>query len=98
VYCINYGSFDYGQSLWAALSETPSKYAKEQPGTHTTSFVPCGTLTDVRCDGFLVRLLRNDESMLVPHRFTPTMLFYAAACGESRSWATDSNKSIGVEA
>jgi hypothetical protein len=35
-------------SLWAALSETPSKYAKEQPGTHTTSVVPRGTLTDVR--------------------------------------------------
>jgi hypothetical protein len=35
-------------SLWAALSETPSKYAKEQPGTHTISFVPRGILTDVR--------------------------------------------------
>jgi hypothetical protein len=32
----------------AALSETPATYAKEQPGTHTISFVPCGILTDVR--------------------------------------------------
>jgi hypothetical protein len=34
-------------SLWAALSETPSKYAREQPGAHTISFVPHGILTDV---------------------------------------------------
>jgi hypothetical protein len=34
-------------SLWAALSETPSKYAKEQPGTLVNSFVPRGILTDV---------------------------------------------------
>jgi hypothetical protein len=34
-------------SLWAALSETPSKYAKEQPGTHTISYVPHKILTDV---------------------------------------------------
>ena len=34
--------------LWAALSETPSEYAKERPGTHTFTFVPHGILTDVR--------------------------------------------------
>jgi len=42
-------------SLWAALSETPSKYAKEQPGTHTISFVPRGILTDVRTPSPLKR-------------------------------------------
>jgi hypothetical protein len=31
-------------SLWAALSENPATYAKEQPGTHTISFVPRGIL------------------------------------------------------
>jgi hypothetical protein len=32
MYCINYGSFDYGQGRSGRLShsETPSKYAKEQ--------------------------------------------------------------------
>jgi hypothetical protein len=48
MYCINYGSFDYGQGRSGRLSKTLSKYAKEQPGTHTISFVPCGILTDVR--------------------------------------------------
>ena len=31
-----------------ALSEAPSKYTKEQPGTHTILFVPHGILIDVR--------------------------------------------------
>jgi hypothetical protein len=33
--------------LWAALSEAPSKYAKEQPGTQTISYGPHEIVTDV---------------------------------------------------
>jgi hypothetical protein len=49
MYCINYGSFDYGQGRSGRLShKTPSKYAKEQPGAQPISFIPRGILTDVR--------------------------------------------------
>src|ERR1700755_923316 len=48
MYCINYGSFDYGKGHSERLPQKLlSKYAKEQPGTHTISFVSRAILTHV---------------------------------------------------
>jgi len=48
-----------------ALSETPSKYAKEQPGTHTICFVPRGILTDIRTTALIKRSTRLSPAELI---------------------------------
>jgi hypothetical protein len=48
MYCINYGSFDYGQVSLCGSLRNSVQVRKGQPGRHTISFVPCGILTDVR--------------------------------------------------
>jgi len=46
MYCINYGSFDYGQGRSGRLShKTPSKYAKGQPAVDT-SLPPAELIAD----------------------------------------------------